>query len=56
MLNLIVLVTWMAVGIAIAAALAPQGEPRWSWMPLAAIFGPLWVSTALDQRGAPRPR
>lgn len=50
MINLLILALWAAIGAGVAAATAAPGESRWAWAPVAAFFGPLWLSIAMDRR------
>lgn len=52
MIRLLILVLWSSTGIATAALLTPAQVGRMAWAPAAAIFGPLWLAVAVEQRGA----
>lgn len=54
MTSFIILIAWMLAGVAAAALLVGPDGKRWAWTPIAAIFGPLWLSVAVDQRAAAR--
>jgi hypothetical protein len=47
---LVVLLTWIGVGLALAVRTAQPGEPKLAWAPVAVILGPLWAPVALDRR------
>lgn len=50
MLNIALLLAWMAMGAVAALALADRPESRWGHVPMAAILGPLWLFVAMDRR------
>ena len=52
MIRLMILVLWSGSGLVIAALLTPRNTGRLAWAPAAAIFGPLWLAVAMEQRGA----
>ncbi len=54
MSGFIILVIWMTLGVGIAAAVDRPDRARWTWAPVAAFFGPLWLSIAADQRAVAR--
>ncbi len=47
---LLILMLWAAVGMVLAVRTAQPGEPRFAWVPVAVILGPLWAPVALDRR------
>lgn len=50
MIELMILTLWVMTGLAIAGLLTARSEPNLAWAPLAAVFGPLWIFIAVDQR------
>ena len=49
MIELLLLLTWVGIGVASAVALAPRGPGRLAWAPVAAVLGPLWPAVASEQ-------
>ena len=54
MSGLLILGIWSTSGVLASAALSSADRSRWAWTPLAAVFGPLWLSVAADQRALAR--
>ncbi len=52
MIELLLLLTWVGIGVASAVALAPRGPGRLAWAPVAAVLGPLWPAVASEQARA----
>lgn len=52
MASLMILLAWIALGLASCTFLRQPGEPRLAWAPMAIVFGPMWAVIALE-RGAP---
>ena len=52
MIELLILLTWVGIGVASAVALTPRGPGRLAWTPVAAILGPLWPAVASEQARA----
>ena len=50
MINLALLAAWILTGATLSVILARPSEPRWASAPMAAVFGPLWLPIALEQR------
>ena len=50
MQSLLLACLWIAAGFAIAAALPTPADNRSAWLPVAVIFGPLWLFVAIELR------
>ena len=49
MSSLLILLVWMALGIAASVFWRQPGEPRFAWAPMAITFGPLWALIANER-------
>jgi len=49
MMQVALLLSWMVIGIAVAAVRRAPDEPRLAWAPIAAVLGPLWLVVASER-------
>lgn len=49
----VVLAAWAITGGLLAWLFAPKPDPWWRWMPIALVFGPLWVAIVAEQQNEP---
>lgn len=54
MTDMIVIGSWAVSGIGIATIVPGPDGRKAPWWPLAAVFGPLWLSIAVDRRSIAR--
>ena len=53
MIQVSILIAWVAAGVAAAALIPRPGESRFAFAPIAMILGPLWLAIAAEQQTAP---
>ena len=44
---------WLTSGVVLAWLFAPRPDPWWRWMPIALVFGPLWLAIVAEQQNEP---
>ena len=54
MAEALMLISWMIGGAAIALSGDTPADRRWTTVPVAMAFGPLWLSIATNQRAVAR--